>query len=595
MYQQNYYVPKESGTLTDTLVAFGAAKVLEEIVRRSINEASVIVHDVGHCYMLDAGVVIQESWIDALAPFEQIQFLTSSKVDLPVDLVGMAARNIDAEWDRFRQYQEQRKQLSDRKIVGEELEQALADLKPKPDWTIVTYLGDYRMQAQAIHNGVVEQWRRTSQDFFGLNLRTILAMFSSMAADHDALAAQWKKATKGTDFGDTVTASQLFNPSMGKGQNRPKSNGLAMGNEKNFWLLYYLKAVGLWEAAAPRNAQNADLRKTYVLAPRRIALNAHRTIFNRFRDRLWNNTSIKMDIMAALLYTDALLDYSTEGENLGIFNDGAVQDLVAGMNVVTYQLLSQNSYTMMNLAFIGLPNWMPQIQTLSDAQEFQAIVQEHMERIGGIDEEKSEGQTLLRCYRDFVSGNDLPRLFDFCTGYAGYLMGEIEHSRFYVKPFSEYNLRRLIEMTNPKLTPILQSQGFRNIAEAIRRSTVIPQYLGRKTSRFDIRYGLGSDLKRQSNYADDFIQALSDFMHSYNDETARVYERTKGKDPSARRKTITTEDIADIVRLIDEYDPKTICNLLVAFGYARDPKVKEVEETMLLTSASADETITQPV
>ncbi|MFN8492753.1 MAG: hypothetical protein U0350_34440 [Caldilineaceae bacterium] len=579
MYQQYYYIPKESGTLMDTLLAFGAAKVLEEIVRRSINNANVAVHDAGHCYMLDAGVTIQENWINALPPFEQIDFLTSSKVELPADLAGMAIRNIDAEWEHFRQYQEQRKQLSDHKVVGEELEQALADLKPKPDWTVVTYLGDYRMQAQAIHNDLVEQWRRTSEKFLGLNLRTILAMFASLNVDRDALAAQWKKATKGADFSDTVTASQLFNPHMGKGQNRPKSNGLAMGNEKNFWLLDYLKAVGLWEAAAPRNAQNADLRKTYILAPRRIALNAHRTIFNEFRNRLWNNTSIKMDIMAALLYTDELLKYSIEGDNLGIFDDGPVQDLIAGMNVATYQLLSQNSYTMMNLSFLGLPNWMPQITSFRDAQEFRDILQEHIERISGIDEEKSEGHALLLCYRDFVSSNDFCRFFDFCTGYAGYLMSELERNHFYVKPFSEHNLRRLIEMTNPKLTPILQSQGFRNIAEAIRRSTVIPQYLGRKTSRFDIRYGLGSDLKRQANYPDDFIQALADFMQSYNEENARVAERTKGQ---ARRAAITTEDIADIVRLIDEYDPKTICNLLVAFGYARDPKVKEDEETTLV-------------
>ena len=41
-----------------------------------------------------------------------------------------------------------------------------------------------------------------------------------------------------------VTASQLFNPHMGKGQNRTKANKLTMGNEKIFWLLEFLKAVG---------------------------------------------------------------------------------------------------------------------------------------------------------------------------------------------------------------------------------------------------------------------------------------------------------------------------------------------------------------
>ena len=583
MYQQNYYIPKESGTLSDMLIAFGVAKVLAEIVRRSIGHSNVMLQDAGSCYVIDAGVVIQESWIDAIIPFEQIDFLASSKVAAPVELPGIATRNVDDEWASFRRYQEQRKQLTDAKIVGDELKQQLDDVKPRSDWTVATYLGDYRMQAQAIHNALVAQWLLSSKDFLGLNLRTILALFAAPTVDRDVIADQWKKATKGTDFTVETTASQLFNPHMGKGQNRTKANGLAMGNEKSFWLLDYLKAVGLWTAAAPRNAQNADLRKTYILAPQRIALNAHQQVFSRFLDRLWNDSAIKLDIMAALLYADVLLEYSMEGDDLGIFDDGSVAKLVSGMHVATYQLLSQNSYTMMNLAFFGLPNWMPHIRTYADVREYQAIIQEHMERIRTIDEEKSAGCTLLQHYRDFVSSNDLNPFFDFCAGYGNYVISELERSHFYVKPFSESNLRRLFEMKEPKLTPILENQGFRNIAEAIRRSTVIPQYIGRKTSRFDVRYGLGQELKRKAQYPDDFMQALADFMQSYNEENARVYEQTKGQ---SRRKAITTEDISNIVSLIDTYDSEIICNLLVAFGYARDPKEKIDEEIATLTSES---------
>jgi len=125
-------------------------------------------------------------------------------------------------------------------------------------------------------------------------------------------------------------------------------------------------------------------------------------------------------------------------------------------------------------------------------------------------------------------------------------------------------------MSQPQLSPILQSQGFRNIAEAIRRSTVIPQYIGRQQSQYDIRYGLGQELKRKAQYPDEFIKALAEFMQSYNEENARVYERTKGR--GIRRKAITTQDIEEIVALVDEYGSQTVANLLIAFGYARDPK-----------------------
>lgn len=577
MYQQHYYIPKDSGTLTDTLIAFGAAKVIEEIVQRSTGQANVVLHDNGSCFVVDAGIRIDPSWIEQLTVFEQIPYLTSSKVAPPADLPGLALRDIDAEWDRFRQYTEQRKQLSERKVVGDELENLLADLKPPPDWTVVTYLGDYRMQAQGIHNGLVEQWRRSSEALLTLNLRTLLAMFASLDADRNTLIATWKQSAKAVGFDDTATASQLFNPHMGKGQNRAKANGLSMGNEKNFWLLDYLKAVGLWEAAAPRNATNADLRKTYILAPRQLALNAHRAIFGRFREKLWNSTSIKLDIMAALLYTDTLLEYTIEAEQLDIFAERSLSNLVAGMQVATYQLLSQNSYTMMNLSFLGLPNWIARIQSYRDARLYRDIVQEHIDRIGSIDEERSEGHTLLQAYRDFVAGNDLHRFFAFSAGYGSYLVSALERSAFYIKPFSEEKLERLLTMTEPKLSPIIQSQGFRNVAEAIRRSTVIPQYIGRKSSNFDVRYGLGQELKRKAQYADDFIQELAAFMHSYNEENARVYERTKGQ---SRRKALTVSDIEEIVRLIDEYGSETICNLLVAFGYARDPKERTDEQSL---------------
>ena len=189
---------------------------------------------------------------------------------------------------------------------------------------------------------------------------------------------------------------------------------------------------------------------------------------------------------------------------------------------------------------------------------------------------RSEEYALLQLYRDFLSGNYLAPFYEFLVGYSSYLISALDRSRFYVKPFSETYLRRLFDMTNPTLAPILEDEGFRNVAYAIRMSTLVPLYLGRSTSRFDIRYGLGQELMRKAQYEDDFIQALSEFMQSYNDETMRVYERTKG---AARRKLITTQDIECVVKLVDGYSSKTVCNLLVAFGYARDPKEPTEEKS----------------
>lgn len=567
MYQQAYFIPKQTGTLSDLLLAFGAADTIAQVVRQRAPEAQVTLTDNGGYYVVDAGTAIQPEWVECLQFFEQIPFLSSSKAQVPPDLALIAQRNVDTEWETFRQYLDQIQQLGEEGITGDALDQALADLRPKPDWTVVTYLGDYRMQAQGIHNSLVIQWARGGQAV-ALNIRTILQLFAAPDADWQAVARAWKEAAKPLGLSDNVTASQLFNPHMGKGQNQSKANKLTMGNEKSFWLVEYLKAVGLWSATAPTKATNADLRKTYVLAPRHIEMDFHRRVFDTFRERLWNSGAVKQDILAALLYSEVLLERCIEDDVLAVFDDGPISNVVAGMDVATYQLLSANSYTTMNLSFLGLPDWMPHIQRMDDAQVFQSILREHYERVRSIDDARSEGYALLHIYRDFVSSNYLEPFFEFCAGYSSYLTSALERGQFYVKPFSETNMRRLLAMIDPTLSPILQSEGFRNIADAIRRSTVIPLYRG-KESRFDVRYGLGRDLMRKAQYKEDFIQALADFMHDYNDETMRVHERTKGQ---ARRKLITTHDIEVIVQLVDAYSAKTVCNLLVAFGYARDPR-----------------------
>ena len=575
MYQQHYYVPKATGTLTDTLLAFGAATLIHRYMQPHLWEEEVTLRDRGGYFLIDAGVPVREEWLADGWKQQMFEFVVSAKNKVPDDLAPVArSRSVDETWEEFNRYQALRKQLRDEKLANDEIEQILEDSRPKPDWTVVTYLGDRKMQAHAIHNKLSEQWMRTNAQFPGLNLRTVFELFSSPMADWNAIAEGWKKTVGKGDFNHMVTASQLFNPHMGKGQNRAKANKLAMGNEKVFWLLEFLKAVGLWEAAVP--TINAGVRKTYILAPQEIEITRHQQIFRRFRDRLWNEGVVKQDIMASLLYAEALLEQSIEDDEPDIFGDGGIANIVNGMGVATYQLLSANSYTMMNLAFLGLPDWMPSIRTSEDARQYVGILREHRERIRNIDEDRSEGYALLQLYRDFLSGNYLAPFYEFLVGYSSYLVSALDRSRFYVRPFSETNLRRLFNMTDPALAPILEDEGFRNVADAIRKSTLSLVYVDRRKRRFDIRYGLGQDLRRKAQYKEDFVQELTDFMHSFNDETLRVYERTKGE---FRRKLITTQDIESVVKLVDEHGSKTVCNLLVAFGYARDPREQTAEES----------------
>ncbi len=126
---------------------------------------------------------------------------------------------------------------------------------------------------------------------------------------------------------------------------------------------------------------------------------------------------------------------------------------------------------------------------------------------------------------------------------------------------------------NKPLLPIVKNDGFQNVAYAIRYSTVIPQ--SRKArgqdSLYEVRYGLGAELKRKATVRDEFIVALSEFMQSYNQENSQKLESTGQQ----MRRNLRTTDIEEIVRLVDEYGSEVVANLLIAYGYAREPQETE--------------------
>ena len=93
MYQQHYYVPKHSGTVSDCLLAFGAADTIARIVHHFTPDAQVVLMDNGGYYVVDAGVALQAEWVERIGFFEQIPFLSSGKEQVPQEL-GWIARRI---------------------------------------------------------------------------------------------------------------------------------------------------------------------------------------------------------------------------------------------------------------------------------------------------------------------------------------------------------------------------------------------------------------------------------------------------------------------------------------------------------------------
>lgn len=578
MFQKIYFMPKSTGTFADTLAAYGLAAVLSEIIERATKRWSgqkVWIRDAGPYYTIELPLELREEWVD------KCEFFSLAK---PIRTRSQPVRQVrdtcdlDEGWERFRAFQKAQDALKKtaKREANEDsqLRAQLDDLKPTPEFWTMAFVGERKMQAVQIYNAAILQWHATRKHFTE-NLKTILKLAATPDVDVDAVAKEWSETVPPNGLKVKLSASQMFNPIQGKGQNRAKADKLEMGNLDSFWLVEFLKAVGLWKCMVPRTVRNSDDRKAYVLAPIALTLGAHDQVFQKFAERLWNDTSVKMDITASLLYTQVLLERSEAGQQDELdFEGRGPEDVVAGLHVATYKLLSRQAYTMMNLGFIGLPRWTGEVKTRKRVQELKEVIEEHLGVIRNIDEERSDGYTLLVRYRDFLSGQQLDLFFDFAIGYSRYLTHELEQRHFWVKPFTTQNLWRLFMGTEPQFREIVENEGFRRIAYAIRHSTVIPQYLKDKEGLYDVRYGLGTELKRKSAYPKDFLVALSNFLHEYDRENAQKAE-TKGQQ---RRKNVRDGDLDEIVRLVDKFGSEVVGNLLVAYGYASESKDEEAKQ-----------------
>lgn len=572
MFTDKYYVDKSTGTPADTLLAFGVAALLDKLAPD--DDPHLTIEDVGDSYCISLDYPIDPTWIEDLDFFSLLRPLDTAKKksELPdaVDYVAHQQRNST--------YFEARKKGLPEEALAEQ-----GITPPVPDWPNWAKIN--QMAATNGYNTLIAGWD-AHRTCFGELLSTVLMLFGQRPNDIATAEQAWKQLSKQHDIALKAQMSQLqvVNPGMGKGGNKGKANGLSIGGLNGLWILEYLKFVGLFHAGVPRTVSGSKDRKTYVLRPKALNWRTHVRIFPEFQKDLYAQTAIKMDVLATLRYCKTFLEQWKNGQATGAFQFALGQpgDHVAALEIVHYKHLG-SAHATMNLSSLTLPVWLPAVNTIEQANQFLTLLAEHetivrnLGRKSGKPQETGIEYDLLRDYRNFLSGRDLRAFYRFTATYAGYVMSKLVEGGFPPRRFHHSNLEVLIVSHNPDLSSIVYNPGFRRIAEAIRSSTVTPQYyksIG-NAGPFDIRYGLGADLLRNASYPEKFAQALGKFMFEYNQENARVNERFRGE-PPIRRKNIRTGDVEQVLGLIDEYrDSETVANLLVAFGYASNPRSQE--------------------
>ena len=569
MFTDKYYVDKETGTPSDTLLVFGLARLLSYLR----GGAGLTISDMGDCYCisLDTAITPEQVTQSAYAPFcTGIEVTTKKRGKIIINVPE--SQKVDYEQQRAKNdlYYQMKAENDDGLLAEANVR------KPDPDWYIWAFIN--HLLAMSTYNKFVELWHN-HQECFSELIKIILDMYSLSPNQVDSAQQAWSDLAKlqGIPTQSTFPQLQVVNPVKGKGFNRAKADRLlkSASGRSGFWIPEYLKFSGLYRAAIPRmiKGENTKDRKTYILRPKKLTWLTHEHLFDQFRDTLYAQTSAKMDVIANLNYAQLYLKQWREGQDDDDFLTlltGQPDDYVSAIECVYHKKL--NAYVLMNISSFALPHWLPNVTTIKQAIQFSDLLQEHLRimRQRHPRERKGHEYAFLDPYRDFLSGHNLQYFYRFMRAYSQHI--ESQFSKKANPPqFTIQNLEVLIMAHDQKLSPILQNQGFKNVANAIRQSTVRLLYLKSKRQDpfYEIRYGLGDKLIRKAQYPDEFAVVLGHFMFEFNKENARKRIEA-GKRGIAPRYDLSNKDIDDVIKLMDDYKPATVANLLVAYGYAFD-------------------------
>src|SRR6266700_3692892 len=615
MNTQRYYIDKTYVTTENTFLEVVFSSLLKKFLRQiGISAKGIIIQDAGSYYTVQVSTPITNNDLKRLEPFAIIKPLVTDKYIDKQEKKGIKLDGFDyqRQQDISKSYYEKLRKVppecrTPEARLNKSAYPLLADIEePHPQ------LGRYQAISQM---KIASSFNELAQRWFYLeylqreHIHILLELFSSPINDIDNAIIACTKLAKEHELKKDAyaTALQIINPTTGKGANYSKASELtrAIGNQDSFWLLELLKFGGFMHAGAPYVVQRSKDRKTYVLQPRIIELGTLQQMMDEFRTVCWSSTVVKLDILASLRFAQTFIKHrqqALQGETEDdFFGEEQVFSVAHGFEVAFYKDMG-SAYATMNVSSINLPNWLPRIKKLEEAEAALAIFKEHLQIAQGLrnskGEEGSEEYELLRFYRDFLSGRDLRPFWKFTTAYSSYLISQHEHEKIpqrQIRPLTTTGLENIIEMntteTQNKLTDITRNEGFRRIAHAIRQSTITAQYrraqLGDRT--YEVRYGLGQELMREARYRNKFMVALSEFLQRYNAETSREEEKVANKLGSKltlddRRKynlraSIPYPDIDEIAGLIDRFNSsELIGSMLVAYGYAREPFKGATEE-----------------
>ena len=360
--------------------------------------------------------------------------------------------------------------------------------------------------------------------------------------------------------------SQVLNPITGKGIHNAKSQFLAP-NAFNAVLLdpfeEWLKLRALWVATLAYRDDGDYKFMTVMPGDIRIA-DLNKIVDDLRRLNLWGG--VKLDIQAVLRCAELLIQHSDVLGGSIELRGRRPNQIIHGIRQAHFKSLGTAS-ALMNEALLGLPGWF-NIKTPADAELFISMVDGFIGSIsapggclGALDARKSDEGTSLQVFRNWLNTGERDEFLEFSARFAVHVLAK-KAAGDWVLPMTVGLLDNLFDR-GYGMNDVVNNEGFRSVARAIRNSTIYSEKVGGPV-KLDTRFGLAQAWKQKlrAGKPELIMAAVAEFVQAYNWEVQRG---------GISIHKVSTEDLDQLLNLMNG-DHQTIAMLLLAYGYAVQPK-----------------------
>lgn len=560
-----FKVLKETGTYSELLETYGLANLLHKIFNAvNLSDTEIVIADKESYFEVSTEIDITDDVISKLKYFPLFKYI-KPKADFDV-----------SNYPDYYDYPKQKEWKNEKQDLLKKAYTIKDPQEKRNEIDRVNKIYDtekHRDVEYDVYSEIIAPNNFSGFDKLYSNIKDNCENFSTLIKfilDHYQEGKTSKVPKDLTINESKPTALQLYNPNRGKGLKADKANTITGGNFKLSWISETMKISGALSDMVCQRVKvgsNYDL-KVFVPEYKQLNYAKKYDLIPKFKKYTKGNTPIKIDVLYILLLTKLLI------ENMEFSGRRRkIKDIVTGLYSVYQKDLGQNK-AVVNIGFIQIPDFI-EITCKEDVQEWAEILQEQMTIIGKMKEEHDATPGLMM-YRNFISGSNVYDFFKFSYWYADYLTSQLSKDN---KPraFTINTLNKFyISMDNQEISlkAIIENEGFKAVAEAIRKSTVSLQYLQKDRRKYEIRYGVAQALQTKSKTKTDLAEFIGDFISLYNAETSRKAE----KDDRIFRKNVREDKLSQFYELLDNHSSKLIGALLASYGFALPPKEQSTDD-----------------